>query len=289
MVDHQTFLEERVVPWAVETMWVRGLAEVGSRVHSEPVDEWADMDLMLLVSDVTTVLDHEAWLSDIGPVWLSVRHPGPLGEFPVRQVLFEGALDFDLVPIAAGSLASAMEHPGILELLGGGVAVLVDKDGELASVEHPPPPIPRSAQDITVEAFDFVVRDFLFQCVWASKHLRRGEVWAAKDDVDSYMKGDLLRMIEWHTMVHHPGERIRAGGRYLERWADDRIQAELPGTFATYHPVSVAGALLHMAALFRWVSEETADDLGFVYPSHAHEAVVGWTSACVSPLLASPG
>lgn len=287
MSDHQSFLEERVVPWAVETPWVRGLAELGSRVRAEPADEWADMDLLLLVSDVASVLEEQAWLRDIGTVWLALRHPGPLGEFPVRQVLFEGALDFDLVPIAAGSLASALAHPGIAELLGGGFAPLVDKDGELATVEHAPPG-GRTPTDITVEAFDFVVQDFLFQCVWASKHLRRGELWAAKDDVDSYMKGDLLTMIEWHTSARRPGVPTRGGGRYLERWADDRIQAELPETFAAYHPASVAGALLHMTSLFRWVSEETARALGFSYPSDSHDAVMDWTMTCLSPLLAPP-
>ncbi len=289
MADHEAFLHEHVIPWASETTWVRGVAELGSRARTEPADEWADMDLLLLVSDVSAVLDDRAWLADIGPVWLTVRHPGPLAGFPVRQVLFEDGLDFDLVPVEAGALAPALEHPGISELVGRGMTALVDKDGEFASVVQPSPPAPLSRADITAEAFDFVVQDFLFQCVWASKHLRRGELWAAKDDVDSYMKDGLLRMIEWHTTVRHPDARIRNGGRYLERWADDRIQAELPATFASYHAASVAGALLHMASLFRWVSRETAAGLGFSYPSDSHDAVVEWMTACLSPLFASPG
>lgn len=282
MTSHDELLEDRIIPWAGADDRVRGLAELGSRTHEEPADEWADMDLLLVVADTAPFLDSDAWIDDIAPHWLALRHPGPFPGVPVRQVLFTGALDFDIVPITAGTVADRIAEPHLAELFGGGFRPLVDKDGELASIEIPRHPPPLSTDDVTRSEFDFVVSDFLFQTVWAAKHLRRGELWAAKDDVDCYMKADLAGMIEWHTVATRPGTRTRGGGRYLERWADDRIVGALPASFAAYEPASVAAALIEMAALFRRVASETAGLLGYTYPDAAHDAVMRWVGECLS-------
>jgi aminoglycoside 6-adenylyltransferase len=138
--------------------------------------------------------------------------------------------------------------------------------------------------EVSADDFDFVVNDFLFQVVWASKHLRRGELWAAKDDVDGYMKAGLARVIEWHAMTKVPGANTRSGGRYLERWADHQIVERLSDTFATYQAAAVARALIAMIRLFKDVASETAALLGFSYPQRAHDAVYLWAVETLSPL-----
>jgi aminoglycoside 6-adenylyltransferase len=287
-VNHESLLVERILPWATARDDVRGLAEVGSRTSTVTADEWADMDLMLLVRDPTLFHDSDDWIHEIGPAWLSLRHPGPFGDLPVRQVLFEGALDFDIVALAAGTLAKRLENPTVAFALGGGFQggfrALIDKDNEIADLELPPHPPTADPSDISADDFDFVVNDFLFQVVWATKHLRRGELWAVKDDVDGYMKADLARVIEWHTIAIRPGTNIRSGGRYLERWADPRIVERLADTFATYEAADIARALMAMIQLFRDVASETAVALGFSYPEHSHAAVFGWAIKTLSPL-----
>jgi aminoglycoside 6-adenylyltransferase len=287
-VNHETLLDDRIIPWATAREDVRGLAELGSRTSTAPADEWADMDLMLLVRDPVLFHDSDDWIHEIGPAWLSLKHPGPFGDLPVRQVLFEGALDFDVVALAAGTLAKRLEHPAVAFALGGGFEggfrALIDKDNEIAKLVLPPRPPPSAHSDISAVDFDFVINDFLFQVVWASKHLRRGELWAAKDDVDGYMKADLVQVIEWHTMAMRPGINTRSGGRYLERWADPRIVERLPDTFATYEGTAVARALISMIELFEDVAAETASALGFTYPNQSHAAVHQWAIATLSPL-----
>lgn len=284
MRPHEQWLADRIVPWALAAPHVRAIAELGSRTHQEPADEWADMDLLVLVTDETAILDDDRWIEEIGPHWIAVRHPGPFPDVPVRQVLFEGALDFDVIPMRAGTLAERVQSPYIAELIGGGFVPIVDKDGELAALALPEPVDPPAAADIARSEFDFVVSDFLFQTVWAAKHLRRGELWAAKDDVDGYMKADLVRMFEWHTMVTRPGTPIRGGGRYLERWADARFIAAAPRVFAAYEASSVASALLEMIDVFALAAHETAVGLGFPYPSSRHELVADWVRTCLADL-----
>lgn len=282
MRSHDAWLNERIVPWAEGDANVRALAELGSRTHDEPPDEWADMDLMLLVRDRARILDSDDWIHEIGPRWVAVRHPGPFPDLPVRQVLFEGAIDFDIIPVEAGHLSQHLESSHFADLVGGGFIPIVDKDGEIGAASLPNTVRAPTADDIARDEFEFVVGDFLFQSVWASKHLRRGELWAAKDDVDGYMKDDLITMIEWHTMAHRPGVPIRGGGRHLERWADPRFIDAAPRMFALYEPASVAAALVNMIEVFRWVGVETAERLGYIYPSEDHDAVAGWVEDCVS-------
>ena len=292
-MNHETLLVERIIPWATDRDDVRGLAEVGSRTSTVPADEWADMDLMLLVRDPILFHDSDDWIQEIGPAWLSLKHPGPFGDLPVRQVLFQGALDFDIVALAAGTLGERLMDPAVAFALGGGFQggfrTLLDKDDEIANLElphHPPPPDP---SDISADEFDFVINDFLFQVVWASKHLRRGELWAAKDDVDGYMKADLARVIEWHTISKKLDANTRSGGRYLERWADPLIVERLAATFAAYEAGAIARALIAMLQLFKDVASETAAALGFNYPEQSHAAVYGWAVETLNPLAPDIG
>ena len=287
-MNHQTLLDDRIIPWATARDDVRGLAEIGSRTSTTLADEWADMDLILLVRDPLIIHDSDDWIREIGPSWLSLKNHGPVEDLPVRQVLFEDALDFDIVALAAGTLAQKLEDPSVAFALGGGFQggfrVLIDKDNEIANLVMPHHPSPPDLADISAGDFDLVINDFLFQVVWASKHLRRGELWAAKDDVDCYMKADLARVIEWHTMAMRPSINTRSGGRYLERWADPRIVERLSDTFAVYDAAAVARALIAMIDLFEDVALETASALGFSYPNQSHDAVRRWALETLSPL-----
>lgn len=281
MQSHDTWLAQRIIPWAEADPNIRGLAEVGSRAHDGPADEWADMDLIVLAEDVSRIVDDDAWIHEIGPHWVAVRHPGPFPDLPVRQVLFEGALDFDVIPMRAGRLSEMLDTPHIARLVGEGFSPIVDKDGEIAAAALTEPTV-FTVLGIQRDEFDFVVGDFLFQTVWAAKHLRRGELWAAKDDVDGYMKADLVRMVEWHATSHRPGTPVRGGGRFLERWADPRFLEAAPATFAVYEPAAVAAALSNMIEVFRWLGVETATRLGFNYPAQDHDAVAEWVRDCLS-------
>lgn len=267
---------------------VRAVAELGSRTRGD-VDEWADMDLLLLVRDKTRFIDTDDWIEEIGDYWVAVRHPGPFDDLPVRQVLFEDGLDFDIVPVEAGTLGDRLADPGIAFALtggyGGGFRVVLDKDGELASTDlhsHQSPPDHRPA--VTREAFDFVVGDFLFQVVWAAKHLRRGELWAVKDDVDCYMKADLVKVLEWEAMTRGETGTVRSGGRYLERWTTPEILDRLPGLFPGYDRRQVADALLAQIDLFGDVGSRVAAELGFQYPHTGHQRIRTWAEACLRPI-----
>lgn len=285
MANHEELLNEAIIPWAIADDNVIGLAELGSRVNPGPTDEWADMDLLVLAHRVETILDDDRWINSIGPHWLALKHPGPFEGVPVRQVLFEGGLDFDILPMKSGTLEQRAEDPAIRALLEDGFRILIDKDGELQGLQSSPIPEPLAPAEVKEADYDFAVRDFLFQLVWATKHLRRGELWAAKDDVDCYMRAHMAEMLEWHAVAERPGSATRSGGRYLEDWASDRFIPRLRATFATYDARGIATALIEVAELFRELAQETAALLGFSYPTASHEHIETWMNSTLSPVL----
>ena len=285
MNPHDELLNSAIIPWAMADDNVTGLAGLGSRVDQERTDEWADMDLLVLADEIETILDDDRWIRSIAPHWLALKHPGPFDGTPVRQVLFEGGLDFDIVPLTSGSLKQSSADPAIRALLGDGFSILVDKEGELEALPSLPMPEPLTPSAINGADYDFAVRDFLFQLVWATKHLRRGELWAAKDDVDCYMRTHLAEMLEWHAVAERPGTHTRSGGRHLEDWASERFVPRLRDTFATYDSRGIATALIEVTALFREVAQETAALLGFSYPTTSHEHIETWMRSTLDPVL----
>jgi aminoglycoside 6-adenylyltransferase len=263
---------------------VRGLAVFGSRARPDgPNDEWSDLDLILIATDPERLLGDESWLGAIARPWVTLVHEAPIPGIQVRQVLFEGALDADIVILPTGVIGGYAADPGMAAVFAQGFRLLVDRDGELAPVAErfattapasgskEPPAVPDA------ERFDWVVRDFLFQSAYTVKKLARGELWVAKDDCDGYLKHLLLTMIEWHAAaLGGTGAPIPGGGRYMERWADPAVVERLRDAYATYDAADVARALLVTMELFADITRKTAAALGFD-PTRADEhAVAEW-------------
>lgn len=154
-----------ILVWAEAADNIRSAAITGSRARSDrPADDWSDLDLFLFAADPSRLIDGSEWLENIAPVWTTLVNDAPVEGFKVRQVVFEGGLDVDFVPIQAGSLQTIVQIPEIGDTLGRGFQPLLDKDGELMAVRIPP--VPDATQEpISPAQFDWAVNDFLFQTV----------------------------------------------------------------------------------------------------------------------------
>lgn len=113
-----------------------------------------------------------------------------------------------------------------------------------------------------------VVNDFYFHNIWACKKLRRGEVWAAKMCVDSYLKNYLLKMIELYCFNQN-GIDVWHDGRFLDKWADEDIINELKNCFAHYDSDDIMRALWATHNLFDRTAKVVAQTLGYKYPNDA--------------------
>ena len=87
-----------------------------------------------------------------------------------------------------------------------------------------------------------MIQTSFHQLVWATKRFRRGELWRATDDLNCYMKRQLLRLLEWEAVAAGRGP-VYPEGRRFEHWARAEAVRALAPAYAAYDPDSVAGAI----------------------------------------------
>ena len=283
--QYEKFIE-RFFKWAKTRQDIRAAIVIGSRARLDhPADEWADLDIIVISTNPEYYTSEAEWVDNIGNPLLTFVEPTPTGDTLERRVLFEGMLDVDFSIVPKRGFQQLLQ-PGInpqttvqiSNIFGRGMRVLVDKDGMLAqvrklleSIQNPTPSPP------TQDEFVQVVNDFIYHSVWTAKHIRRGELWWALGCVNCKLSFLLLRMIEWHARVTHGWNYDTwLRGRFLEEWADRRVQKGLRKAYAHYDREDIAEALLGAMDLFRWVSIQTADKLGFSYPTSADRQVADW-------------
>jgi aminoglycoside 6-adenylyltransferase len=273
-------LRSRLHAWALHEPRIHAAVAFGSTERTDrPADQWSDLDLLFVVDDQAAWLDDLSWTDAIGQSWIRLVSESPLPDVRVVQVLFVGGYDVDLIPIDREHLV-ALEAPDVsAELFGHGARVVIDRIGafdalapttDTGSVSAGSGVSPPSAEE-----FEAVVGTFLYQTVWATKRLFRGERWRAHDDVDDYMRDRLLRMVEWHALAVGV-EGVFPESRRLEVWVPPEVASQLPPTFARYDDLSIAQALVRGQALFRQLAREVAGRWGFAYPEAADLAIDHW-------------
>jgi aminoglycoside 6-adenylyltransferase len=81
-------------------------------------------------------------------------------------------------------------------------------------------------------------------------------------------------MLEWQAKsVYGPKHDTWFGGRYLEKWADPRVLAQLSEVYPHYDEEDLQQALLANIQLFRWLAREIADHLDYPYPEETDRRV----------------
>lgn len=187
------------VQWAQEESDIRTVLIIGSRSREDhPADQWADLDLLFVITDPYRFLTKTDWLDHLGVPWLTYAEDdaGVLE----RRVLFEGGVDVDFVPLSLEQIEKMMgvDLLPLEDVILPGIRVLLDKDG-LAEVFHaaratlaeaPTRSIPPHATEVIA-----MVNNFWYHALWVAKKLRRGELWYAKWALDWRMKALLLHML----------------------------------------------------------------------------------------------
>ncbi len=268
-------LTQKLVGWAREEAGVRSAFILGSRARTDhPADESSDLDIAILVVDPQRYLSDAEWVKQIGIPWLTFIESTGDGYFYERRVLFEGGYDVDFAFLPVEAMQGVLTGPFAADLANifqRGVRLILDKDGLaaqiIAAAPQTPLPVPPSQEE-----FLNLVNDFWYHAVWTAKKMQRGELWTAKSCCDSYMKWRLLRIVEWHARLQH-GQDYDTwhSGRFLEEWADPRLVRGLRPAFSAYDEASLWRALFATMNLFHWLALETAQRLGYPYPSSGEE------------------
>ena len=269
----------RIVLWAESAPDIGAVLLIGSRTRIDrPADEWSDLDLVLIAADPDRYLDTADWLEQIGTPWVTFVE-GTIARTRERRALFEGALDVDFNFFTLERFQQVF-HDGSVPpaVLHRGARVLVDKEGIIPALLPPSAAAPTLGPPQEAE-FLAIIDEFWYRAIWSTKKLRRGELYIAIGNCDGVMKRLLREMLERHTRALQ-GRQYDTwhDGRFLEAWADPRALTALRAAYAHYDADDIGRALLATMDLFRWVSRETAERLGFLYPALAAERASEWVT-----------
>lgn len=278
-IDGLLALRAQLHAWARADPRILAAIAFGSTERTDrPADAWSDLDLLIVVDDETPWLADLGWTDAIGPSWLRFVHEAPVPGIHVVQILFAGGYDVDLIPVGR-PLLQVFEQPDVrAEVFGHGASVVFDRVDAVGSLPDVGAVANAARSDIRpprAEEFAETVATFLYQTVWATKRLLRGERWRAHDDVDDYMRDRMLTMIEWHAVARGV-EGVFPESRKLETWVPPDVAAELPATFAQYDDTSIAESLIRGQALFRRLALEVGDRWGLPYPRDADAEIERW-------------
>ncbi len=200
-----------------------------------------------------------------------------------RRVLFEYAIDVDMVMIPLEGIDAVISADGAVPVLARGYRVLADKDarfGDLAAMATaadpraihgaaPWPPAPENVANL--------IGDYLYHCVWVTKKLRRGELAVAVGCHNAYQGAILRRFVEWQAAARSDGAtNTFYDGRFLERWAAPETVTGLAVSQAHYDTADLGRSILASMELFQTVAGEVARATGAAYPSDAHYSIHDW-------------
>ena len=267
-MDRYATIKNKILDIANADQSIRAVIAIGSSVRSElKADEYSDLDLIIATEDT------EKWLygvapDEIGNVKISFVEP-TLGGGKERRILYENALDVDLIVFTPKQFEAAIEEGVANWVCNRGYAVLYDTMNVTALLaEYVSDKITYTG--MTETEYINMVNDFCFHVVWASKKILRGELWSAKMCIDAYLKNYLLKMMEMYSVYVHNVD-VWHDGRFLDRWADDKVKEALSKCFAHYDREDMISALSETNKLFGELAKNVAEIRNFNYPEQVVE------------------
>lgn len=265
----------RFTLWAKAQDTIHAAIIIGSRARKEiPADEWSDLDIILLTETPEQYIDSEDWLENIHSYSISFLERTAVGDGIERRVMFDPYLDVDFVILTPESFSGMLQIKEVQQAFQKGYKVLFDKTDVTNSIIVPEGFTPVQSFP-TQHQFNNLVQDFWYHVVWVSKKMLRGEIWVAKECLDSNLKHLLRRMAEWHAVIVLDNSPWH-NGRFIENWADPRLVSCFTRMFATYDSKSMLIAMIETMNIFRLLAIEVGESLQYPYPHQADQAAVSF-------------
>lgn len=265
-MDRYMDIKKKLLKCAEEDSLVKAVIAIGSSTRDEvKADEYSDLDLIIVTEST------EEWFSGeypnrLGEVSISFIEP-TLGGGKERRCIYDGDRDVDMIIFTPEQFGTALSEGVAAWVMNRGYQILFDRNSyeEMITkyVQHG-----HAEPDMTEEEFINSVNDFYFHNIWAEKKLRRGEIWSAKMCVDAYLKNHLLKMLELYCSTAE-GKDVWHDGRFLDKWAGDKVLSELKECFAHYDREDIEKALIRTHYLYEKTTRKIAEIKKYCYPEKA--------------------
>ncbi len=251
-----------ILGFAEEDERVRAVVMNGSRVNPNATkDIFQDFDIVYVVTETSSFVSSPNWVNIFGER-VVMQMPDEMGEEPydprgsfvyLMQFADGNRIDLTLLPV---EIVSLVYEDSLAK-------VLLDKDGIIKplpvaseSSYLPKPPSSR-------ELFN-CVNEFWWICPYVAKGLWRGEIGYAKFHLETVLRGELMKMIEWQLGIRTDFQ-INFGklGKRFELYMSVEEKEKFSNCFAGVEMEENWRALKSMANYFADISLEVAQHFGF--------------------------
>ncbi|CDN43284.1 aminoglycoside 6-adenylyltransferase [Paenibacillus sp. P22] len=254
-----------ILGYARQDERVRAVVMNGSRTNvNVPKDRFQDYDIVYLVTELDSFVQNHAW-TDVFGKRLIMQMPDEGQLFPSDR---EGRYAY-LMQLADGNridltlIERSQSDEYVLE--DKLTVVLLDKDGMLPEL---PPPTDEDyrIKPPTASEHAGCCNEFWWVATYVAKGLWRQEHLYAYDHLNLYVRPMLLTMLDWQVGIS-TGYKVSTGknSKYLRQYVDGRTWSELMATCSDASLEGMWEALFAMGELFRRVSSEVAESMGFAF------------------------
>ena len=247
-----------ILDWARRENAIRALVVTGSLArHDDSTDEYSDLDIQVVATDIKPYIEDDHWLDHLGKVW--IRFPIHQNA-PYRLVWFNGAIKVDFQFLSSDTVLGDQ----LTDEYTRGYLVLLDKDDRFRNLPPSPRLFPQTPPPSAAE-IQAAINEFWFEAIHVAQFIRRRDFWVVKHR-DWTMKTNLLRMLEWHTrLVRRAPINTWPLGRRIAHWADEDTYAAVSRIWAGWDALALWDALLVQLDLFSRLSLELSVAHQFIY------------------------
>lgn len=266
-------LLDNVVRWAKVDENIRAVVVTGSLSRNDgSTDDYSDLDVEIIVRELSDDLLHGEWIHDIGKVW--IKFPAD-EQSQFRLVWFAGGKKADFQLKLLSDVRPQIQAGDLTDEHKRGYIVVLDKDNLYENLPPSPHIFPQPDPPTPAEVHA-IINEFWFESIHVAQFIRRREFWVVKFR-DWTMKCDLLQVMEWHARhVNDASPNTWVIGKRIHQWADAETFASVQQLWAGWDAQDCWHSLLTQITLFHRLAQAVTAKLEYPYPIETYDEIIGY-------------
>ncbi|MBV7529868.1 AadS family aminoglycoside 6-adenylyltransferase [Chitinophaga sp. sic0106] len=268
---------EAVTAWAAANTEIRAMLLTSSLVNPyAPVDEFSDLDIELIFTDLPKYISDNSWLQLFGSINATVEEGEEAfeGRHAMKMVLYADHVKIDFKLYSVQHFLEDAAEPQLPEDWDIGYRVILDKDG-ITNQLLPPSYAPAIIQPPSAAKFAQVINDAWWDMTYVAKCLTRHDIFYAKFMSEDMMRTNyLVPLIEWYIGSQHNWQvSTNKHGRLFPQYLTPECWSAIQATFSGAEIEDNWRALFAYTDVVHQLGTELGERLNFVYPYETERKV----------------
>ncbi|SEG65754.1 aminoglycoside 6-adenylyltransferase [Sphingobacterium lactis] len=269
---------QQIKNWIADNADIRAALLTSSLVNPlAPVDDFSDLDIELVFSDVDKYMRDSSWLDAFGDVLNYYEEDASAfaDKHAMKMVQYWDTVKVDFKLYSTAQFRAEVTAEKLPEDWDIGYIVLADKDNLTEGIQPPSHQV-SIIKKPTEESFNEVVEDFWWDVTYLPKCLIRGDLFYFKFMLEKIIRVEyVIPMVEWYVGSRN-GWKVTTNkyGRLFKNFLDDGEWNALQDTFAASSLAQNWDATLELLHTFHSIAKTTAARMNYLYPTEKAENIM---------------